>query len=227
MNTGDKPVYSKSGLLTTVAWGLAGKMTFALDGGIYIAGAATQWLRDELNIIQNASQTEEMAIAAKSNGGVYFVPAFAGLAAPHWDSYARGMLIGLTGGTTKEKIVRATLEAIAYQVKDNLEVMNMDASIPIKIMRADGKAVANNFLMQFQADILNIPVDVPEITEIQPLGAAYLAALGIGEFQSIYELADHWKLAKRFEPNMSSDERETLLYNWHRAVERSKRWIED
>ena len=227
MNTGDKPVYSKSGLLTTVAWGLSGKMTFALDGGIYIAGAATQWLRDEMNIIKDASQTEEMAFAAKSNGGVYFVPAFAGLAAPHWDSYARGMIIGLTSGTTKEKIVRATLEAIAYQVKDNLEVMNMDASIPVKIMRADGKAAANNFLMQFQADILNIPVDVSEITETQPLGAAYLAALGIGEFQSIYDLADNWKLAKRYEPHMSSDERETLLYNWHRAVERSKRWIED
>ncbi len=227
MNTGDKPIYSKSGLLTTVAWGLEGKMTFALDGGIYIAGAATHWLKDKLNIIQDASQSEEMALSIKNNGGVYFVPAFAGLAAPHWDSYARGMIIGITGGTTKEMIVRATLEAIAYQVKDILAIMNMDASIPIKIMRADGAAVANNFLMQFQADILNIPVDVPVITEIKALGAAYLAALGIGDFQSIYDLAENWKLAKRFEPNMSSDQRESLLYSWHNAVQRSKKWIED
>ena len=227
MNTGDKPVYSKNGLLTTVAWGLSGKMTFALDGGIYIAGAATQWLRDGLKVIEDASQTEAMALAAKSNGGVYFVPAFTGLAAPYWDSYARGMMIGITRGTTREEIVRATLEATAYQVKDNLDVMNIDASIPINIMRADGGAVVNNFLMQFQADILNMPVDIPEITETTALGAAYLAALGIGEFQSIYDLADHWKLGKRFEPKMNADERESLLDDWHRAVERSRNWIKD
>ncbi len=227
MNTGDKPVYSKHGLLTTVAWGLAGKMTFALDGGIYIAGAATQWLRDGIKIIEEASRTENMALAAKDNGGIYFVPAFVGLAAPHWDSYARGMMIGITGGTTREQIVRATLEATAYQVKDNLDVMNMDAGIPMNIMRADGGAVGNKFLMQFQADILNIPVDIPKITETTALGAAYLAALGIGEFQSISDLANHWKLARRFEPKMSSDERESLLFNWHRAVERSKNWIQE
>ncbi len=227
MNTGEKPVYSQNGLLTTVAWGLDGKMTFALDGGIYIAGAATQWLRDGLKIIESASQTEAMALEAGGNGGVYFVPAFAGLAAPHWDSYARGMIIGITGGTTREELVRATLESTAYQVKDNLDVMNMDASIPIEIMRADGGAVANNFLMQFQADILGIAVDLPEITETTALGAAYLAALGIGEFQSIHDLESNWKLAKRFEPKMSADERETLLYHWHKAVERSKNWIED
>lgn len=227
MNTGDKPVYSKNGLLTTVAWGLNGKMTFALDGGIYIAGAATTWLRDGIRIIDDPSETEKMAVAAKSNGGVYFVPAFAGLAAPHWDSYARGMIIGITGGTTREEIVRATLEAIAYQVKDNLDVMNMDANIPIRIMRVDGGAVVNNFLMQFQADILGIPVDVPEINEATALGAAYLAALGIGEFKSIHDLAENWKLAKRFEPKMGADERENLLYNWHRAVERSKNWVQD
>lgn len=227
MNTGDKPVYSKNGLLTTVAWGLSGKMTFALDGGIYIAGAATQWLRDGIGIIQCASQTEQMAVDAGDNGGVYFVPAFAGLAAPHWDSYARGMIIGLTGGTTREQIVRATLEATAYQVKDNLDVMNLDASIPIEIMRADGGAVENRFLMQFQADILGIAVDIPQISDTTALGAAYLAALGIGEFKSIYDLSHHWKLARRYEPQMSGDERETLLYNWHKAVERSKNWVED
>lgn len=227
MNTGDKPVYSKNGLLTTVAWSLNNKMTFALDGGIYITGAATQWLRDGLKIIKNASETEQMAYDAKSNGGVYFVPAFAGLAAPHWDSYARGTMLGITGGTTREHIVRATLESTAYQVKDNLDVMNLDASIPIKIMRVDGGAVKNNFLMQFQSDILGIPVDIPVINDTTPLGAAYLAALGIGDYKDINELAGNWKLAKRFEPKMSVDERETLLYNWHKAVERAKNWVED
>lgn len=227
MNTGDKPVYSKNGLLTTVAWSLNNKMTFALDGGIYITGAATQWLRDGLKIIKNAGETEQMAYDAKSNGGVYFVPAFAGLAAPHWDSYARGTMLGITGGTTREHIVRATLESTAYQVKDNLDVMNLDASIPIKIMRVDGGAVKNNFLMQFQSDILGIPVDVPVINDTTPLGAAYLAALGIGDYKDINELAGNWKLAKRFEPKMSVDERETLLYNWHKAVERAKNWVED
>ena len=227
MNTGEKPIYSSNGLLTTVAWRLNKKMTFALDGGIYITGAATQWLRDGIKIIDSAAQTEQMAYDAKSNGGVYFVPAFAGLAAPHWDSYARGTMVGITGGTTREHIVRATLESTAYQVKDNLDVMNMDASMPISILRSDGGAVANNFLMQFQADILGIPVDVPVIKDTTPLGAAQLAALGIGEFDSIEDLASHWKLAKRYEPKMSVDERESLLYNWHRAVERAKNWSEE
>lgn len=227
MNTGEKPIYSSNGLLTTVAWRLNKKMTFALDGGIYITGAATQWLRDGIKIIDSAAQTEQMAYDAKSNGGVYFVPAFAGLAAPHWDSYARGTMVGITGGTTREHIVRATLESTAYQVKDNLDVMNMDASMPISILRTDGGAVANNFLMQFQADILGIPVDVPVIKDTTPLGAAQLAALGIGEFDSIEDLASHWKLAKRYEPKMSVDERESLLYNWHRAVERAKNWSEE
>ena len=227
MNTGDKAVYSKNGLLTTVAWKLNNKMTFALDGGIYITGAATQWLRDGIKIIKNASETEEMAYSVKDNGGVYFVPAFSGLAAPHWDSYARGTIVGITGGTTREHIVRATLEATAYQVKDNLDVMNMDSDMPITIMRADGGATANNFLMQFQADLLGIPVDVPVIQDTTALGAAQLAALGIGEFDSIEQLEGNWKLAKRYEPKMSVDERESLLYNWHRAVERAKNWSEE
>ncbi|MEM1483892.1 glycerol kinase GlpK [Oscillospiraceae bacterium PP1C4] len=227
MNTGDKPVYSENGLLTTVAWGLDKKMTFALDGGIYIAGAAVQWLRDKLQIISKSSESEAMAIAAGNNGGAFFVPAFAGLAAPHWDQYARGTMVGLTGGTTKEQIVRATLESVAYQVKDNLDVMNMDSKIPIKIMRVDGGMVANNFLMQFQADILGIPVDVPVITETTALGAAYLAAFGMGEFKSLDDLTSKWQLAHRFEPKMSADERESLLHNWHRAVERSKNWEEN
>jgi glycerol kinase len=168
-----------------------------------------------------------MAINAGNNGGVYFVPAFAGLAAPHWDSYARGTMLGITGGTTREHIVRATLESTAYQVKDNLDVMNMDSGIPVKIMRVDGGAVQNNFLMQFQSDILGIPVDVPVINDTTPLGAAYLAALGIGDYKDIDELSGIWQLNKRFEPKMSVDERETLLYNWHKAVERAKNWVED
>ena len=227
MNTGDKAVYSKNGLLTTVAWRLNKKMSFALDGGIYITGAATQWLRDGIKIINSASETEQMAYDAGSNGGVYFVPAFSGLAAPHWDSYARGTMVGITGGTTREHIVRATLESTAYQVKDNLDVMNMDASMPITVLRADGGAAANKFLMQFQADLIGIPVDVPEIKDTTALGAAQLAALGAGEFDSIEQMEGTWKLAKRYEPKMSVDERESLLYNWHRAVERAKNWSEE
>jgi glycerol kinase len=227
MNTGDKPVYSENGLLTTVAWGLNKKMTFALDGGVYITGAAVQWLRDKMRIITTAAETEEIARAAGNTGGVYFVPAFAGLAAPHWDQYARGTIVGITGGTTREQIIRATLESVAYQVNDNLTVMNKDAGIPVKIMRVDGGMVANKFLMQFQADILGIPVDVPVIIETTALGAAYLAAFGIGEFSSLDDLTSHWKLGQRFEPNMSSDQRESLMHDWHRAVERSKAWEEN
>ncbi|MBQ4595720.1 MAG: glycerol kinase, partial [Firmicutes bacterium] len=227
MNTGKKAVYSKNGLLTTVAWRLNKEMSFALDGGIYITGAATQWLRDGIKIIDNAAQTEMMAYNAGNNGGVYFVPAFSGLAAPHWDSYARGTMVGITGGTTREHIVRATLESTAYQVKDNLDVMNLDASMPITILRADGGATANNFLMQFQSDLIGIPVDVPVIKDTTALGAAQLAALGAGEFDNIAQLEGNWKLAKRYEPKMSVDERETLLYNWHRAVERAKNWSEE
>lgn len=227
MNTGSNAVYSQNGLLTTVGWRLKNEMTFALDGGVYITGAATQWLRDGLKIIDNAAQTEEMAFAAGSNDGVYFVPAFTGLAAPHWDSYARGTIVGITGGTTREHIVRATLESTAYQIKDNLDVMKTDSGMPISIMRVDGGASANRFLMQFQADLIGIPVDVPVIKDTTALGAAQLAALGIGEFDSINDLERNWKLARRYEPKMSVDERETLLYNWHRAVERAKNWSED
>lgn len=227
MNTGDKPVYSENGLLTTVGWGLNQKqMTFALDGGIYISGAAIQWLRDKLHLIASAAETEDLAKSVPDTGGVYFVPAFAGLAAPHWDQYARGTIVGITGGTTKEQLVRATLESIAYQVKDNLDVMVKDSGIPIEVMRVDGGAVVNEFLMQFQADILGIPVDVPVITDTTGLGAAYLAAYGIGEFHDLSELEHNWKLYKRYEPHMEESVRAELLRNWHRAVERAKSWAE-
>lgn len=224
MNTGEKPIYSDNGLLTTVAWGIQDKITFALDGGVYIAGAAVQWLRDKMRIIESSADSESMAVSAGTNGGVYFVPAFAGLAAPHWDQYARGTIVGITGGVTREQLVRATLESVAYQVKDNLDVMNTDSGIDIKVMRVDGGMVTNNFLMQFQSDIMGIPVDVPVVTETTGLGAAYLAALGIGDYKNLDELTSNWKLAKRFEPKMSEDERQSLLSHWDKAVERSKNW---
>lgn len=227
MNTGDQIVSSKNGLLTTVAWKLQDKMTFALDAGVYITGAATQWLRDGIKIIDNAAQTEQMSYDAGDNGGVYFVPAFTGLAAPHWDSYARGTMVGITGGTTREHIVRATLESTAFQIKDNLDVMNMDSGMPITVLRADGGASANSFLMQFQSDLIGIPVDVPVIKDTTAMGAAQLAAFAIGEFTSIDDLKNNWQLEKRYEPKMSSDERESLLFNWHRAVERAKYWSEE
>ncbi len=226
MNTGDKPIYSENGLLTTVAWGLNKKITFALDAGVYITGAAIQWLRDGIKIIESASITEKMAMSVKDTGGLYFVPAFVGLAAPHWDQYARGAMIGLTAGTTREHIVRATLESIAYQIKDNLDVMIKDSSINVDVMRVDGGSTANNFLMQFQADILGIPVDVPVINETTAFGAAFLSAIGVGDYSGFDDLYKSWKLKKRYEPKMSKDERESLLYKWHKAVERSKDWEE-
>ena len=228
MNTGSRPVYSPNGLLTTVGWGLdRGSMTFALDGGIYIAGAAVQWLRDKLRIIASASETEEIARSVEDSGGVFFVPAFSGLAAPHWDQYARGTIVGITGGTTREHLVRATLESMAYQVKDNLDVMAGDSGIQIEAMRVDGGVSANGFLMQFQADILGLPVDVPEIMETTALGAAYLAAYGIGEFTSLEDIKGLWKRKKRYEPRMDQETRTRLLEKWHKAVERSRAWADD
>jgi len=225
MNTGDKPVFSPNGILTTVGWRLGGKTTYALDGGIYISGAATQWLRDGLKIIQKASETEEMAIRAGSNGGVYFVPAFTGLAAPYWDSYARGMMIGITGGTTREQVVRATLESTAYQVYDVLKLMEQDSGVDVSVMRCDGGATANNFLMQFQSDLLGIPIHVPEITDTTALGSAFMAAIGAGFCGGTDELTEHWRLDRCFEPEMGTDQRESLLEDWHRAVERAQNWI--
>lgn len=224
MNTGSKPVISENGLVTTVGWRLNGETTYALDGGIYISGAATQWLRDGLKIISSAAETEGMAYAAGDNGGVYFVPAFTGLAAPYWDSYARGMMIGITGGTTREQIVRATLESSAYQVCDLLKVMERDAGAAITAMRCDGGAVANGFLMQFQADILGIPLHVPKITDTTALGAAFMAAIGGGFYRRAEELRNCWQLERTYEPKMSLDQREALLERWHSAVERAKGW---
>ena len=224
MNTGEVPTRSQNGLLTSVAWQLNGKRSYCLDGAIYISGAAIQWLRDGLKIVQSAAETEQRARSVENTNGVYFVPSFSGLAAPYWDSYARGTIVGITGGTTQEHIIRATLEATAYQVKDVLDRMEQDTNVPISVMRCDGGATANGFLMQFQSDILGIPLDIPKITETTALGAAYMAALGVGEFSGLSDICTHWALDRRYEPKMGADQRESLLFNWHRAVERARCW---
>ena len=226
MNTGNQTIHSNNGLITTAVWSVKNKVTYALDGGVYIAGAAIQWLRDGLKIINSADETEALAKSISDSGGVYFVPAFTGLAAPYWDQYARGMMIGITGGTKRAHIVRATLEAIAFQVAENLDVMRKDSGISIDTMRADGGAVVNEFLMQFQADILGIPIDVPVINETTALGAAFLGALGIGDFKSVEDINSIWKLNKRYIPSIGDDERKTLIEQWKKAVQRSMKWIE-
>ena len=227
MNTGDVPTRSEHGLLTSVAWQLNGKRTYFLDGAIYISGAAIQWLRDGLKIVSSAAETERRARSVENTNGVYFVPSFTGLAAPYWDSYARGTMVGITAGTTQEHIIRAALEASAYQVKDVLDRMVRDTNVPISVMRCDGGATANGFLMQFQSDVLGIPLDIPKITETTALGAAYMAALGVGEFSDPADVCKHWVLDRRYEPRMSADQRESLLFNWHRAVERARNWALD
>jgi len=224
LNTGGKPVVSKNGLVTTVVWDVNDTFNYALDGGVYISGAAVQWLRDGLGIIKNAGETEILAKSVPDTGGVCFVPAFTGLAAPYWDQYARGMMIGITRGTRKEHIVRATLEAIAFQVAENLEVMQKDSGVLIDSMKADGGAVVNSFLMQFQADILGIPVDVPVINETTALGVACLSALGTGAFNSFEEIGQHWKLSKRYLPLIGEKEREKLMERWKKAVQRCRNW---
>ena len=226
MNTGTSPVLSDHGLLPTVAWRLAGETRFALDGGVYSTGGATKWLKDGLGIIASPAETDLIATSTENNGGVYFVPAFTGLAAPHWDSYASGMVIGINGGTKKEHIVRAALESTAYQVRDVMDVMIRDASVPIMAIRCNGGPTRNQFLMQFQADILGIPLEIPKVSNATALGSAFMGALGIGHFDSVHNISEIWKLDRRYEPQMSADHRNTLLYHWHRAVERAKYWVE-
>lgn len=228
MNTGDKIVASKNNLLTTVAWRIGEQPTqYALEGSIFIAGAAVQWLRDELKIIQDAAETEAIARSIDSSDGVYVVPAFAGLGAPYWDQYARGTIVGLTRGTGRSQIVRATLEGIAYQTRDVLEAMRADSGLELPALRVDGGAVANDFLMQFQADILGVPVQRPAVTETTALGAAYLAGLATGFWSSQDEIEQKWRIEKTFEPAMSADQREKLFAGWKKAVERAKAWADD
>jgi len=227
MNTGEDPIESKHGLLTTIAYGINGKVNYALEGSIFVTGAAVQWLRDELKIIDSAADTEYYATKVKDNGGVYFVPAFAGLGAPYWDMYARGTIVGLTRGSSKAHIIRATLESIAYQTRDVLEAMEADSGIKLKTLRVDGGAALNNFLLQFQADILGVEVERPVVNETTALGAAYLAGLAVGFWNGQEELLRKWKRDALFTPQMDADEREKLYAGWKRAVERAKNWIEE
>ena len=228
MNTGPEPMKSEGDLLTTIAWGIGDEpVEYALEGAIFITGAAVQWLRDGLGIIKNASETEELARSLDSNDDVYFVPALVGLGAPHWEPYARGTIVGLTRGTTKAHLARAALESMCYQTKDVVDSMEKDSGIKLPEFRADGGAAANTWLMQFQADILGVPVEVPEITETTALGSAYLAGLATGFWDDRDELAAKWKLANRYEPQMGEEERNRLHGRWKEAVERSKNWARE
>ncbi len=227
MNTGEKPVASKNNLLTTVAWGTEKKVEYALEGSVFIAGAVVQWLRDGLRIISRAADSEPLAAGLSSNEGVYFVPAFVGLGAPYWDMYARGAILGVTRGTTQAHIARAGLESIAYQTRDVLESMEKDSRIKLKELRVDGGAAANTFLMQFQADILGVPVVIQGTTETTALGAAYLAGLAVGFWKDIQQVAKNFKVRKKFIPRMPVSQREALYRKWKEAVERAKGWEEE
>ena len=227
LNTGDRPVPSEKGLVTTLAWGLGDRVTYAMEGSIFITGAVVQWLRDGLGIIEQAAESETLARAVPDNGGVFFVPAFVGLGAPHWDMYARGSIFGLTRGTTREHLVRAALESIAYQSRDVIETMSVEADLQLPLLRVDGGGTANAFLMQFQADMLEVPIQVPAVTETTALGAAYLAGLATGLWQDTAEIARLWQPAKTYEPTMSHDQRDTLYAGWKRAVEHARGWASD
>ncbi|MCM3030652.1 glycerol kinase GlpK [Niallia sp. MER 6] len=218
MNTGEKAVRSNHGLLTTIAWGLNGKVEYALEGSIFVAGSAIQWLRDGLRMLKDAKDSEAYATKVESTDGVYLVPAFVGLGTPYWDSDVRGAMFGVTRGTTKEHFVRATLESLAYQTRDVLSAMEADSNISVKTLRADGGAVKNNFLMQFQGDILNVPVQRPVINETTALGTAYLAGLAVGFWKDQAEIAEQWKLEKSFDPAMEEEKREELYAGWKKAV---------
>lgn len=218
MNTGEKAVQSKHGLLTTIAWGVDGKVEYALEGSIFVAGSAIQWLRDGLRMIKEAKDSEAYATKVQSTDGVYVVPAFVGLGTPYWDSDVRGAVFGLTRGTAKEHFIRATLESLAYQTKDVLTAMEADAGITLKTLRVDGGAVKNNFLMQFQSDILGVPVERPVVNETTALGAAYLAGLAVGYWQSREEIAKQWNIDRAFEPKMNVDVQQQLYDGWKKAV---------
>lgn len=226
MNTGDQPVYSENNLLTTIGWKIGDTVTYALEGSVFVGGAAVQWIRDGLGLIKDASEIEALATSVSDNGDVYFVPALAGLGSPYWDSYARGTIVGLTRGSTKGHIARATLEGIAYQVYDIVKAMEADAKTKGSELRVDGGATANNFLLQFQSDIFEFPVVRPKQLESTALGAAYLAGLAVGYWKNMESLQNQWAKDKTFEPDLSSEKVEQLLLKWHRAVSRSQNWIQ-
>ncbi len=225
MNTGDKLFNSKNGLLTTLAWGIDGKVTYALEGSIFIAGAAIQWLRDGLQLFTDAAESEALANSAGDSDDVYVVPAFTGLGAPYWDMYARGAIFGLTRDSGKEQITKATLQSLAYQTKDVLDAMQDDAGIELKTLQVDGGACANNYLMQFQADILGKVVDRPEVIESTAVGAAYLAGLAVGLW-TLDQIAEKRSIDRTFEPNMDADKRDQLYARWQKAVKRSMNWLD-
>ncbi len=218
MNTGDQPVKSDKGLLTTIAWGIDGKVEYALEGSIFVAGSAIQWLRDGLRMFQDAADSEAYCRKVESSDGVYMVPAFVGLGTPYWDSEARGAVFGLTRGTTKDHFVRATVESLAYQTKAVLDVMEKESEISLTTLRADGGATKNNFLLEFQSDILQVPVECPQINETTALGAAYLAGLAVGFWNGREEIASQWACSKSFTPKMPEEERAALIKGWDQAV---------
>ncbi|WP_408954706.1 glycerol kinase GlpK [Natroniella sp. ANB-PHB2] len=224
LNTGTEAVTSENGLLTTIAWGLDGEINYALEGSVFVAGAAVQWLRDEMNLINESADSEYFATKVDGTDGVYVVPAFTGLGAPYWDMYARGAIVGLTRGTNRNHMIRATLESLAYQTKDVLEAMKADSGLELKDLKVDGGACANNFLMQFQADILDSTVERPEITETTALGAAYLAGLAVGYWEDKDEILAKRNVDSQFEPKMEIEEQEELYAGWKKAVERAKAW---
>ena len=224
MNTGEEPIESDSGLITTIAWGVDGKVTYALEGSIFVAGAVVQWLRDGLKLIRTAAESEDLARRVDSTNGVFFVPAFVGIGAPYWDMYARGTIVGMTRDTTGDHIVRAALESIAYQTRDVLEAMEKDSGISLKTLRVDGGAVENDFLMQFQSDILNLEVERPVTRETTALGAAYLAGLAVGYWSDREEIVNNWNLDRRYSPQMEEHGRNQLYNQWVKAVGRSLAW---
>ncbi len=227
MNTGTEPVASRNGLLTTVAASIGSEPYYALEGSIFVAGAGIQWLRDEMEMIADASESEEYALSVPDTGGVYMVPAFTGIGAPYWDSYARGTVVGLTRGSSKAHFIRATLESMAYQTRDIIEVMERESGTAIRDLKVDGGVSRNDFLMQFQADVLDTRVVRPACVETTAMGAAYLAGLAVGFWDSLEDICSHWKQEHTFEPEMEETHRQKLMDGWHRAVDRSLAWIEE
>ena len=227
MNTGDKPILSKNNLLTTIAWKIGNTTTYALEGSVFIGGAVVQWLRDGLEIIKTSAEVEKLATSVKDNGGVYFVPAFTGLGAPYWNQFARGTIFGITRGTTQAHIARASIESIALQTMDVLQAMNADSALPIKELRVDGGATANDLLMQYQSDLLDCIVIRPKITETTALGAAYLAGLAINFWKDTNEIENYWEAEKKFEPMMKNEERQKEIYQWKKAIKAAQVWAEE
>jgi glycerol kinase len=224
LNTGQKPVMSRNKLLTTIAWRVKGRTWYALEGSVFIAGAVVQWLRDELQIIRSAAEIEELAASVPDTAGVYFVPAFSGLGAPHWDQYARGTIAGLTRGANRAHIARAALEGIAFQIADIIEAMETDSGVPLKELRVDGGAARNNLLMQLQADLLGVPVTRPANPETTVLGATYLAGLAVGFWPDEESIAKQWTAERRFTPAIAKKERQERHAGWLRALERARKW---